>query len=97
MSTTKTKEKTLAQIAYETFSGSFQIDSQGNHKGGTMQSGPVPWAKLKDRDQKRWQQVALAVKLAMRPTSAPIAPQDRLVVCGCGARFIASDKHVCAS
>lgn len=88
----------LGRIAYEKHASFLDIKIQGSHKGGASHRGPMPWEKLPRTYRARWEEVARAVAVALRPAVPPTRlpdPADRLVVCACGARFIASDKHVC--
>lgn len=54
-------QKSAAQIAYETFSASLDIQEQLG-KGGKVIRGPVAWESLPQGDRDRWKLVADSVK-----------------------------------
>ncbi len=92
-------KKSLAEIAYETYSSSFAIGIQGDHKGGCVSHGPAPYHKLPPMDKARWQQVALAIKQNIDPLdcirSHAARDPNGPTVCQCGARFLKGEQHTC--
>lgn len=97
--------KPLAQIAYETFSESFGIDTEQLVDRRRSVRGPIPWESLAPGEKRRWVLVATHLKREIvneistnfRAAQKLIvdACPDRPVKCRCGARFMAGESHIC--
>lgn len=95
----------LAQLAYETFSQSFGIDTEQLVDRRRSVVGPIPWGSLPSGEQRRWAIVAARIKrelvneiattYANAKKSIIAAHPDRPVQCRCGARFMAGESHMC--
>lgn len=73
--------KPLAQIAYETFSASFGIDTEQLIDRRRSVRSAIPWENLARGEKKRWEIVALAVKTAMQDSIVDsVRERDRVAL-----------------